>query len=66
MPLQVVQQQKVKNGLKKGDILLPLLFNFSLEYAIRRIQVNQNDMKLNGRYWFLLMILIYWAEAYKQ
>jgi len=28
----------VKNGLKKGIALSPLLFNFALEYAIRRVQ----------------------------
>jgi hypothetical protein len=28
----------VQNGLKQGDALSPLLFNFSLEYAIRRVQ----------------------------
>jgi hypothetical protein len=28
----------IRNGLKQGDVLWPLLFNFSLEYAIRRIQ----------------------------
>ena len=32
-----------KNDLKKGDALSPLLFDFALEYAIRRIHVNQND-----------------------
>jgi hypothetical protein len=30
-----------KNGLKKGDSLSPLLFNFAVEYASRRVQVNQ-------------------------
>jgi hypothetical protein len=27
----------IQNGLKQGDALLPLLFNFALEYAIRKI-----------------------------
>ena len=42
----------IKNGLKKGDFLLSLLFNFALGNAIRRVQGNQNDMKLNGRFGF--------------
>ena len=30
----------IGNGLKQGAALSPLLFNFALEYSIRRFQVN--------------------------
>jgi hypothetical protein len=28
----------IQNGLKQGDALSPLLFNFALEYVIRKVQ----------------------------
>jgi hypothetical protein len=36
-----------KNGFKQGDALSPLLFIYALEYGIRRVQANQDDLKLN-------------------
>jgi hypothetical protein len=32
----------IRNSLKQGDALSPLLFNFALEYAIKRVHVNQD------------------------
>jgi hypothetical protein len=38
----------IMNGLKQGDALSPLLFNFALECASTRVQVYQDGLKLKG------------------
>jgi hypothetical protein len=55
---QLSDNVPMQNGLKQGDALAPLLFNFALEFTIRKVQETKVGLKYMGHIscWSMLMI----------
>jgi hypothetical protein len=46
----------IQKGLKQGQALQPLLFNFSLKYAAEKAQEKQKGLELNVTYQLLIHV----------
>jgi hypothetical protein len=46
----------IQNGLKQVYALSPLVFNFALEYAIRKVLENQVSLELDGTHRLLIYV----------
>ena len=49
----------IRNGLKKGDAVSPMLFNFAVGHAIIWVQVNKGGLKLHGTH----QIIVYGVDV---
>jgi len=58
MNQEFVEIYPIRNGLKQGDALSPLLFIFASAYVTKRFQVNQDVLKLYVTHHFLVYAVI--------